>query len=245
MTTAAPRRPGAAPKRSLLARAASATALVVATTVSAGITSWLIGSAAKSVSGRRTEPWIIGRAAGVTSYLLLVSLVLVGLALSHPWRTRLRRPNAVNRIRLHVALTIFTLAFVVLHIVVLATDEYAGVGWRGALLPLGSTYRPVPVTLGVIGLWSGLLAGGTAALAGHLPRRVWWPIHKVAALALAAVWAHGMFAGGDAMALRSLYVITGALVVIVAVSRYVARTPADRVGQLAQPRALAEARRTR
>ena len=81
---------------------------------------------------------------------------------------------------MHVSLSVFALAFIVLHVVVLATDSYAGVGSRGALVPMGSGYRPVPVTLGVIALCAGLLAGLTAALAGRVTGRVWWPIHKVA-----------------------------------------------------------------
>ncbi len=207
-------------------------ATVVATGLSTGVTAWLIGDAARRVSGNRMAPWIIGRAAGVCSYLLLVLVVLTGLVLSHPWRARVRRPSTATRIRIHITLTAFTLAFTVLHVIVLATDSYAGVGWVGAFLPMHAQYRPVATTLGVIGLWSGLVAGGTALLAGRLPRRLWWPIHKVAAVSLLLVWMHGVYGGGDTPALLWLYVGTGAAVVAVALSRYVARTPADLVAEL-------------
>ena len=103
---------------------------------------------------------------------------------------------------MHVSLAVFTLAFTALHVVVLATDSYAGVGWRGALVPMAATYRPVPVTLGVIGVYAGLLAGLTAALAGRVTARIWWPIHKVAALSLVLVWVHGVLAGSDTRADR-------------------------------------------
>ena len=95
-----------------------------------------------------------------------------------------------------------------------------------------ASYRPVAVTLGLIGLWSGLLAGLTAAFAGHLPLRAWWPIHKVAIGSLVLIWAHGVLAGGDTPALLWLYLGSGALVVALAVTRYVARTPADQRGAL-------------
>ena len=58
----------------------------------------------------------------------------------------------------------------VLHIVVLATDKYAGVGWWGSFVPMGATYRPLPVTLGVIGLYAGLAAGITAAVKARFPQ---------------------------------------------------------------------------
>ncbi len=211
--------------------------LVVLVTGSAALTSWCIGVAIGSVAGDRMAPWILARAAGITSYLLLVALTLFGLVLSHPYRARWRRPSAATRIRAHVSLSVFTLVFTVLHIVVLATDKYAGVGWWGTFVPLGSTYRPLPVTLGVIALWAGLAAGLTAALAGRISRRAWWPIHKVAIVSLVLVWLHGILAGIDTPVLLAMYVVTGGLVVFVAVSRYTTSTTRAEVAELAAVRA--------
>jgi hypothetical protein len=202
--------------------------VALAGSVSVGTAGVLVGIAAGSVSHNRMAPWIIGRAAGISAYLLLVALVLVGLLLSHPWRSRRRRPS----IRFHIVLSVLTLALTMLHVIVLATDRFAGVGWWGAALPMRASYRPVPVTLGLIGAWAGLLAGITATLAGHLPARAWWPIHKVAGASLLLVWLHGVLAGGDTRALRWIYLATGLLVAVVAASRYTARTPADRVREL-------------
>lgn len=199
----------------------------LAVLLSAGLTGALLGAALERVSGNRMAPWIIGRAAGVCAYLMLVLLVLLGLALSHPWRSRLRRPSSASRIRAHVALSICTLGFTVLHVVVLATDRYAGVGWWGAFVPMGATYRPAAITLGIVGVWVALLVGLSAAAAGHLPRRLWWPLHKIAVVSLVLIWIHGVLAGGDTPALLGLYIGTAALVVAVAASRYMARTPAD------------------
>ena len=191
--------------------------------------------AAVAVSGNRNAPWIIGRAAGLSAYLLLVLLVATGLVLSHPGRARLRRPRPATRIRLHVSLAVFTLALTVLHVVVLATDSYAGVGWRGTLVPMGSTYRPVPVTLGVIALYAGLLAGLTAALSGRrIAARVWWPVHKVAAIALLLVWgARRARRHRHAAAAVALPVSPARPCWSLAGWRYTARTPRDLVDELA------------
>jgi hypothetical protein len=214
-------------------RVASGAAVIVGVAVSAALTGWLLGHVATSVSGDRNAPWIVGRAAGISAYLLLVLLVATGLVLSHPGRSRLRRPSAPTRIRLHVSLAAFTLALTVLHVVVLATDRYAGVGWRGTIVPMGASYRAVPVTLGVIGMYAGALAGATAALSGRrLVARAWWPIHKVAAVALMLVWAHGVLAGIDTPLLLWLYLGTGAGVLALGAWRYVAHTPADLLGEL-------------
>jgi len=188
----------------------------------------VIGWTFASLLGQSAVPWVLGRATGLTSYALLVILVIFGLFLAHPWRTKVSWPSTSNRIRLHVSLAVFTLVFTVLHIVVLATDQYAGVGLKGALLPMASDYRPLPVTFGLLGLYAGLLAGFTAVFASGFARKVWWPIHKFAIVALILVWFHSVFAGSDSAAMLVFYIGSGLAVLAIAVSRYTAETPADR-----------------
>jgi hypothetical protein len=200
-------------------------ATVTLITVTSGLSAWLVGNAVKSVSGDKNAPWLIGRASGVSCYLLLVALVASGLVLSHPWRTRLRSPSTATRIRIHVSLAVFALALLVLHIVVLATDRYAKVGWAGALLPMRSEYRPVPVTLGVIGAYAGLLSGLTAVMAGSWAARVWWPLHKIAILTLVLVWLHALLTGTDTPALMLMYIVSGVAIVALAAWRYLAAPP--------------------
>jgi len=195
--------------------------------------SWIAAGVADQVRGNPSAPWILARASGFTAYLLMWSLVLMGLVLSHPGGVRIRRVSRLTRLRVHVALAVFTLVFVALHVVVLAADPWAGVGWRGAVVPMASGYRPVPVTLGPIALWSGLLTGATASLAGRWVGRIWWPIHKVAAVAFGLVWTHGLLAGSDTAALTWFYLGTGLLVLAVGVSRYVADTADDQLAELA------------
>jgi hypothetical protein len=207
--------------------------LVLLTTAGSGLTAWLIGSAFQSVAGDKMAPWLIGRASGVSCYLLLVALVAVGLGLSHPWRARFQRPTSATRIRIHVSLAVFTLALLVLHVVVLATDEYAKVGWAGAFLPMASEFRPVPITLGVIAAYAGLLSGLTAAMAGRWAHRIWWPIHKVALVTLVLVWLHAVFAGVDTKVLLPLYLITGLAILALAASRYLS-SPPQGAGAMAQ-----------
>jgi predicted ferric reductase len=190
--------------------------------VSGVATGAAVGLAVARVRGDRMAPWILGRATGICAYLVLVGVVLLGLSLSHPRRAE-RGRSAPTRMRAHVTLSLLALALIALHVVVLATDRYAGVGWSGAVLPMGAQYRPTAVTLGVVGAWIGLLAGLSAAAAGRLPRRLWWPLHKVAAISLVLIWLHGVFAGSDTPALLALYLASGAIVLVAAAHRYLAR----------------------
>jgi hypothetical protein len=221
-----------------VSRAASRTALVALTVISGTATGWLVGATAHRLAGNRMAPWIVGRASGVMAYLLLVALVLMGLLLSHPARTRLRRPSQLTRIRIHVALATFTLVFTVLHIVVLATDRYAGVGWWGSFLPMHAQYRPVAVTIGVIGMWAGLAAGVSASLAGYLPSWAWWPLHRAAILAFVMIWVHGVFAGSDTSTLLPMYLGTAAAIMLAALSRYTAVNHHDRLAEVSAAAAV-------
>jgi preprotein translocase subunit SecG len=76
----------------------------LAATLSAAVTGVLIGSAMGVVEGNRMAPRMIARATGISAYLLLVLLVVLGLLLSHPSRTRVARPSPATRIRLHIVL---------------------------------------------------------------------------------------------------------------------------------------------
>jgi hypothetical protein len=206
--------------------------VVVVGGISAALTGWLLGLAVTSVTDEPMAAWVLGRSAGIASYLLLTALVVTGLLLAHP-RTPARMRLALGtRVRLHAGLAAFTGVFTLLHVVVLATDPWAGVGWWGALVPFGSSYRPLPVTLGVLALYAGLAAGLTASLAGRLPLRVWWPVHKVASVAFVLVWWHGVLAGSDTPALLATYAGTGLAVVALGVSRYTSAGPRDRVAAL-------------
>lgn len=205
-----------------------AAVLVLAGAAAVGSAAWLVVDTTRGTA----VTWVLGRAAGLASYVLLVLLVASGLLLAHPWARGLRRPTASTRLALHSALATFTLAFTALHVVALAVDPWAQVGWRGAVLPMVSGYRPVAVTLGVLALWAGLITGITARFAGRLLGRAWWPIHKVAAVSLGLVWMHGVLAGSDVGALRGFYLASGLAVLGLAVTRYAAPTPADRVDEL-------------
>ena len=64
---------------------------------------------------------------------------------------------------------------------------------------------------------------GTAALAGSIARRVWYPVHVCSAVVFAVCLAHGLLAGSDSHVLWSLYALTGLGVLALQVSRMTSR----------------------
>lgn len=231
--------------RDTLVRSLTDVVLACVAALSIGTTAWIAGGIASDLGTRDAPTWILARASGFTSYVLILFLVLLGMTLSHPAAKRLTWPSPATRLRVHVSLSVFCLVFTALHVLALVVDPWAGVGWAGALLPMSSEYRPVAVTLGVIALWAGLVTGLTASLAGRFAGRVWWPIHKVAAVVFLLVWAHGLLAGSDTRAAVWFYLATGALVLMLGVSRYSSATPADRVAELLEAQRATDVGRER
>jgi predicted ferric reductase len=164
-------------------------------------------------------PWIVGRGLGIAGYLSLSGLTLFGLWLRHPWRTRVAKPSPETVLRVHAVLAPLTLVLIVGHIVALALDPFAGVGWAGAFVPGASAYRTVAVAIGTLSLYFGGLVGITAALAGRWRHLPWLPIHRFASLTFVAVWLHGVLAGSDTAVMMPIYAATGLLTLIAWITR--------------------------
>lgn len=202
--------------------------VVVMSAVTAG---WATGWVAVHVVNAEHPKWLLARVSGIAALLMLTALVVLGLLLAHPRGTALRSLPRATLLRLHVGLAAFTAVFTVLHVAVLALDDYAGVGWAGVVLPLGAEYRPLPVTLGWLGLYAGLAAGLTARYAGHLGR-IWFPLHRVTIVTYAAVWAHGIWTGSDTGVLLPLYAASALIVVSTAISRYLTSPVRTSLGEV-------------
>jgi hypothetical protein len=157
------------------------------------------------------------RAAGF-GLLLLSFQVVVGLVLSHPtnkstWRlSKLLFPW-------HDHAWLFTIAFVVVHVVSIATDRFANVGWLGAVVPGLSEYRRSS-GLGTLGLYALLITGLTARLTRLLPSGWWLKLHRLSLGVLALAWAHGMLAGTDTFDAAAIYGATFVSVGLAAAYRY-------------------------
>lgn len=175
--------------------------------------------------------WMAARATGVTTLLLLTGQVVLGLVLSHPtnqstWKLSKRL------FPWHENLFIFTLSFLAVHIVFLVLDPYAGVGIGGALVPGLSSYRTVPVAVGVVTMYALIITGLTARYPKQLPTGWWLKIHRFSLVILVAAWLHGLLAGTDSQPFLPIYIGIGVVVLGAAIYRYWvvrrARTAASR-----------------
>lgn len=156
----------------------------------------------------RQRPWLAARALGVTAYLLLTLEVGLGVILSHPHNSS-RWHKTKQVFPWHELVTVFLGAFLALHIALLAVDEYAKVGWVGALVPGLSEYRPPAIAVGSVAMYALLFTALTAKWTKLLPAGWWLKVHRFTAVAFLLAWAHAVLAGTDGGALTPLYVATG------------------------------------
>lgn len=163
--------------------------------------------------------WLVARASGFTAYLILSFVVAVGLILSHPVNKSTWKLSK-QLFPWHENLFIFTVAFVLAHVVSLVLDPYAGVGLLGALVPGLSSFRSVPVALGTLGLYSLLITALTARYTKALPAGMWLKLHRFSIVVWGISWAHGILAGTDSGSVGWLYVLTGLAMVGAAGYRY-------------------------
>jgi hypothetical protein len=209
----------------------------VAALVALGVTDQVLPAANERTL--EVRPWLAARALGITAYLLLTIEVATGVWLSHPRNAGDPRTSRVV-FPWHELLTVFTGAFLALHIVLLAVDPYAQVGWVGSFVPGFSQYRPVPVAIGSVALYALIVTAATAKWTRLLPGGWWLKIHRLTALVFLATWAHGVLSGTDTAALLPMYLVTGGLVLLGIVHRWWsalggASRPAVRTGLTAIP----------
>jgi sulfoxide reductase heme-binding subunit YedZ len=163
--------------------------------------------------------WLAARATGIVTFLLLTFQVCVGLVLSHP--TNKSTWKLSKRIfPWHEHLWVFVLAFLLIHIVSLVLDPYAGVGIGGALIPGLSGYRTPAVALGTLALYAFLITAVTARYTKLLPAGAWLSIHRLALVIFLLSWLHGILSGTDSDALRPMYIGAGLAVVAAGTYRY-------------------------
>ncbi len=174
---------------------------------------------ASSAYQAQMRVWLAARATGMTSYILLTVIVVLGLILSHPvnqstWKLSRRLYPW------HENLLVFVVAFTAAHVVGILLDPWAGVGVLGTVVPGLSSYRSVPVALGSLALYALLLTGLTARYTKLLPAGWWLKIHRLSLVVFLLGWAHGMLAGTDSDAFRLVYATSGLAVVGAAAYRY-------------------------
>lgn len=186
----------------------------------------------------RSDPtfWLLARATGLTSYVLLTLSVLAGLLVkARPFGMAIKPAHAVD---VHRTLALLALVALALHGIALVLDHTVEIGPLALLVPGTAPYRPLWTGLGVVAGELMLLVYVSFSLRRRIGPRNWRRLHWTTYGAFAAATAHGVMAGTDSSKPWALALYLGAVGAVVAATAWRALVPA-RPPTRPRPRAAA------
>lgn len=179
-----------------------------------------------------TFPWYVARAAGLVAWALLAAATLWGLALStkSPGRALGKnRPRPNWLLDMHRWLGGTALAFTGVHVIALLADQYTHFGLGAILVPFASSWHPVAVAWGVVGLYLLLAVELTSLARSRLSKKAWRRVHTASFVLFVTATVHGLSAGTDTKS-------AAARIVVVAVSTVFVGLTAVRVSEVMRSR---------
>lgn len=189
------------------------------------------------------ELWYLMRGTGLVS-LVLFSLTVVGGVVNVKRFASPRWPRVVTAL-LHRNVALLSVVFLGVHVLTAELDKYVSVGWRAAMVPFTSGWKPAWVGLGTLAIDCLLAIVVTSLLRSRLSQRVWRSVHWLAYFSWPLALAHGFGAGSDSATwwARSLYLFCIAAVTGAVIWRL--SSPAPVPGPLRQPKTLVRSGATR
>lgn len=158
--------------------------------------------------------WSVIKAAGFTSYALLLISVSLG---AFSYGKHLSQQFRSICLTLHQMTGWLGLLFGMLHGVVLTIDSYITFSWKAVWIPMTAEYRPIASGLGTIAFYLILFILITSDWMKKFGKKIWRYVHFLAYPAFALSLLHGLFAGSDSQSLWAIRFYQGSAVVFFAI----------------------------
>lgn len=160
--------------------------------------------------------WFLSRGTGIVAFVLLTVTVVLGIVTSLRWQTR-NVPRFVIEL-VHRNVTALVLVFIAIHVATVVLDGFVPIGWWSVVIPFTSSYRPIWLSLGTLGLDLLIAVAVTSWLRHRVGFRVWRFLHWSAYASWLFVLVHGFGTGTDTREAWALLVEGGcAAAVVVAI----------------------------
>ena len=146
--------------------------------------------------------WFATRGAGIVSLLIVTASMCFGmLTVARFWSESW--PRFFN-LEMHRRISLLAIVFLLIHIATAVLDPFTKLGLSAAIVPLASTYRPLPVAMGVVSMYLFIALIITGLLRARMPQPLWRAIHWTSYAMWPLALAHSFFAGSDAGSLWGL-----------------------------------------
>jgi sulfoxide reductase heme-binding subunit YedZ len=138
--------------------------------------------------------WITSRAAGIVALVLSSLSVCVGLSMGG----RLMKGRGPDLRATHEALSLATLAALLVHGVSLIGDSFLHPTLADVAVPFLSSYKTLWTTTGIVAFWAMLILGLSYYARSRIGIQRWRRLHRFTALAWVLGLAHSLGEGTDA-----------------------------------------------
>ena len=186
--------------------------------------------------------WYLGRAGGFVAFVLLLVSMVLGIAISSRIFDGLLARGWF--FELHKFVSLFLLAAILFHALIMLPDPYANYTVDDLLVPFRSHIMPEATAIGILSLYGLALVSLSFYLTKWIGQRMWRNIHYLTFLAYVAGVVHALWAGTDSdlLGVRYFYLASGVALVFFVFYRILAvrsqKKPAVAAGPDA-PRRLA------
>ncbi len=123
---------------------------------------------------------------------------------------------------LHQFTALLALGLMALHVLSLLGDQYIGFNVPQLFVPFLSSYRPLPIALGIIALYAMVVIVGSFYIRDRIGQKAWRSIHYVSFVAFFVVLLHGVYSGTDSAQIwaKLMYWSSGMVVVLLTTWRF-------------------------
>jgi predicted ferric reductase len=139
--------------------------------------------------------WVLARATGAVTLLLLTLTVALGIVGRQRWAPR-RTPRFVVE-HLHRSTALLVVVLLVVHVTASVVDGYVQIRLVDAIVPFVGAYHPVWLGLGTLALDLLVALVVTSLLRARLGLRAWRAVHLLAYVCWPVAAVHGVGIGTD------------------------------------------------
>lgn len=139
--------------------------------------------------------WYLSRSAGIVTAVLLVGGLVLGVLMATRAMKGFDRPAWL--LAMHRWLSALIVTGTAIHVLALVADNFVTFGWLEILVPMGSSWRPVAVGLGVVSMYLLVAVHVSSLLMKRLAKPWWRRIHVLSYLLVWTALMHAGLAGSD------------------------------------------------
>lgn len=166
-------------------------------------------------------PWYISRASAITGFIFMFLIVVLGTGMTMGYAYKMFNP--VFAWVLHKYLSIAFLVSVLVHGFSLMFDTFIKFGFTDVLIPFMSSFKPLYVGFGVIGLYLLLIIALTSIFMRTRAPKFWRSVHYLVYPLFVFGCVHGFLTGTDSKTLwmQVLYGMTSVVFVWLVFYRFI------------------------